>query len=724
MKWFKNLNISTKLILGFVTVSFISILVGFVGFRGFNKLIANTDNIYNKSLIGLEIIAEVQNGVLASRGDTRAAMDTKIPEERKLYLNSVRKLTDEADKAIDKFCQMDLDNNAKSLAEQFKLNWQTYKEEREVGINLLLQDKNVEAAAVFDNKARTYLTNARKSLDKLIGQVKDKAIETMNAGKEDADTEKIILLVIIGIGFSLSLLLGVIISRIISVPIKKLTVIADKLESGEMEVEINYNNNDEIGLLSSAFKKMAEKISIQLQYLENIPTPVLAIDKDYSVQFMNKSGAGVLHKEVKDIIGLKCYDLFLTAHCQTENCALHKAMKNNRVYTEETIAHPAGNEIPILYTGAPLKNKKGEIFGALEAVTPITEIKEMQVYLDRSTNKMMSAMEQFANGDLTVKVVPEREDDNIGRLFNSFNRSVSGINNMIKKVNEVIDAVASASSQISSSSEELAAGANEQSSQTLEVASAIEEMTRTILETTQNTGQTAESAKNAGTIAIEGGRIVNETISGMNSVAEIVRKSAETVQELGKNSYQIGAIIEVIDDIADQTNLLALNAAIEAARAGDQGRGFAVVADEVRKLAERTTKATKEIASMIQKIQKETDGAVSSIIKGTAEVEKGKALADQAGHSLEQIIISAREVEDMSIQVAAASEEQSATAEQISKNIDGINNVSRQSAEGVQQMARAAEDLNRLTNKLQEMVSTFKIDIDPLKQKNVSYNYN
>ncbi|MHB9041660.1 MAG: methyl-accepting chemotaxis protein, partial [Melioribacteraceae bacterium] len=192
--------------------------------------------------------------------------------------------------------------------------------------------------------------------------------------------------------------------------------------------------------------------------------------------------------------------------------------------------------------------------------------------------------------------------------------------------------------------------------------------------------------------------------------SEVVKQSAETVQTLGKSSDQIGEIVQVIDDIADQTNLLALNAAIEAARAGEQGRGFAVVADEVRKLAERTTKATKEIATMIKQIQKDTEGAVQSMSRGTEEVEKGKVLADKAGQSLKQIISGAQDVVDMSTQVAAASEEQSSAAEQISKNIEAISNVTQESAAGVQQIARAAEDLNRLTVNLQELVLRFKID--------------
>jgi methyl-accepting chemotaxis protein len=256
----------------------------------------------------------------------------------------------------------------------------------------------------------------------------------------------------------------------------------------------------------------------------------------------------------------------------------------------------------------------------------------------------------------------------------------------------------------------MAAGAQEQSSQTNEVAGAVEQMTKTILETTKNASIAAESAKNAGAIAKDGGKVVIETIKGMNRIAQVVSKSAETVQALGKSSDQIGEIVQVIDDIADQTNLLALNAAIEAARAGEQGRGFAVVADEVRKLAERTTKATKEIATMIKQIQKDTSGAVASMEEGTKEVELGKKLADKAGESLEQIIKGADQVVDVITQVAAASEEQANAAEQISKNVEGISNITNESAAGVQQIARAAEDLSRLTINLQEQISKFKLD--------------
>jgi len=331
-------------------------------------------------------------------------------------------------------------------------------------------------------------------------------------------------------------------------------------------------------------------------------------------------------------------------------------------------------------------------------------------YLQECVQQMLVDMESFSNGDLTVKLYCEGKDELITSLFTGFNNTVNHIKDTITKVSEAVQAAASAANQISSSAEQMAAGAQEQSAQTSEVASAVEEMTKTIVETTRNTENASKASRLAGKVAKDGGYVVEQTINGMNKIEEVVSRSADTVHELGKSSDQIGEIAQVIDDIADQTNLLALNAAIEAARAGEQGRGFAVVADEVRKLAERTTKATKEIADMIKKIQNDTNGAVESMQRGKEEVEKGKQFALKAGDSLNEIITGADSVVDLVTQVAAASEEQSSTAEEISKNIESINNVIHESANGIQQIALASEDLNRLTINLQEIVSQFKVD--------------
>ncbi len=356
-----------------------------------------------------------------------------------------------------------------------------------------------------------------------------------------------------------------------------------------------------------------------------------------------------------------------------------------------------------------LKQEKESVERKVEEAVAAAE--EETTYLHDSVAELLAEMDRFADGDLTVTVTA-RKNDTIGTLFVGFNRAVTNIRSIIQKVADAVSATASASNEISSSTEEMAAGAQEQTQQAGEVTRAVEEMTSTIKETTVNAGAAAKTAKNAGNTAKEGGRVVLETINGMARIAMVVKKSAETVVALGRSSDQIGEIIQVIDDIADQTNLLALNAAIEAARAGEQGRGFAVVADEVRKLAERTTKATKEIAGMIKQIQRDTKEAVSSMSQGTKEVESGKALTDRAGESLNEIISGADQVVEMATMVATTSEEQAGASELIARNIEAISSVTQESASGIQQIARAAEDLNRLTQNLEGLLQTFILTSD------------
>jgi methyl-accepting chemotaxis protein len=505
-----------------------------------------------------------------------------------------------------------------------------------------------------------------------------------------------------------SIIFAFFMGRYIAKPVKGLVAAADEIAAGNFTAKLNtLNSNDEIGKLSHSLKKMTDivldKIFWYEQILDSIPMPLSVTDTQMKWTFINKATENILGKKRVDIIGADCSKLG-TDICNTENCGVECLKKGKKTSYFSDKNQNKEFQVDTAY----LKNSKGEDIGHIEVVQDISNVKEQEKYLSESTNKILIAMEKFADGDLTVNLEVKNDDD-IGKVFKGFNKLVDNVGNIIFQVSEAVLATASASNEISSSTEQMAAGAQEQSAQASEVAAAVEEMAKTILETTKNASSATEASSTAGFIAKEGGSVVTQTIDGINRIADVVKQSAATVQQLGKSSDQIGEIIQVIDDIADQTNLLALNAAIEAARAGEQGRGFAVVADEVRKLAERTTKATKEIALMIKQIQKDTSGAVESMKQGTIEVENGKELANKAGDSLRQIITGADNVVNIVTQVAAASEEQSATAEQISKNIEAINNVTHESASGIQQVARSAEDLNRLTQNLEDLISRFKM---------------
>jgi methyl-accepting chemotaxis protein len=324
-------------------------------------------------------------------------------------------------------------------------------------------------------------------------------------------------------------------------------------------------------------------------------------------------------------------------------------------------------------------------------------------------SEIAGASERIAANDLTVTIEPKSEADTLGT---SFKKMVINLTTMVRQLTDNSTQLVSAANEIASSSEQMSRGATSQTDQVTQISTAIEEMTATIVESSKNAGDATEGSRNAADTANSGGQIVNETIHGMQRIADVVRESSESIEKLAKSAEQIGEIISVIDDIADQTNLLALNAAIEAARAGEQGRGFAVVADEVRKLAERTGKATDEITNMIKGIQSETEEAVSSMQTGIQEVDKGRELADKAGNSLNEIVTVSQQVQNMIQQIATATEEQSTAAEQISKNIDNVSSVARESASGAEQSATAAEELNRQAEGMQEMVGQFKISQD------------
>jgi methyl-accepting chemotaxis protein len=322
--------------------------------------------------------------------------------------------------------------------------------------------------------------------------------------------------------------------------------------------------------------------------------------------------------------------------------------------------------------------------------------------------RVANAMSRIADGDLSQQLKIYANDE-IGELGRSINRMQSSIGEMIASITTTTAEVANSANMLCTVSEMGVSNAQEIASQAGTIATASEEMAATSNEISQNCCTAAESSRQGSDLATEGASVVQVTVTGMNRIAERVKETAATLEGLGARSDQIGEIVGTIEDIADQTNLLALNAAIEAARAGEQGRGFAVVADEVRALAERTTKATKEIAQMIRAIQNETKGAVSSMEEGVNEVERGTVDAGKSGTALEQILNQINAVSMEINQIATTSEEQTATTIEITNNIQQITEVAQMNASCSNDAVGAARELVTHAENLQSLVSRFKV---------------
>jgi len=307
-------------------------------------------------------------------------------------------------------------------------------------------------------------------------------------------------LTVVFIAILIGIILAYFITKLITDPIEALSKGAEAFGNGETNVTIDVKSEDETGLLGKAMNKMIEQIELQISYLDNLPTPVIIIDKEYNIQYMNEFGCKLVGKSKEDCVSSKCYNLMHADHCNTDQCRLHQAMNDRQEHGSEQVARPNGKELDIMYTGTPIIDKNGELLGAMEFVADISNVKEAEKYLDRSTDTIMKAMEKVAEGDLTVSAVPEKTDDNIAKLFEAFNKTVQNLKTMTNHIKDAVAATASASTQISSSAEEMAAGAQEQSSQTGEVATAMEEMTSTIVETNKNTNLAAVNSKRKLTI--------------------------------------------------------------------------------------------------------------------------------------------------------------------------------------------------------------------------------
>ncbi|WP_341521676.1 methyl-accepting chemotaxis protein [Pseudomonas sp. G.S.17] len=320
----------------------------------------------------------------------------------------------------------------------------------------------------------------------------------------------------------------------------------------------------------------------------------------------------------------------------------------------------------------------------------------------------LQIVERVASGDLSNNLTIDRKDE-LGKLQGSIQRMTVSLRELIGGIRDGVTQIASAAEQLSAVTEQTSAGVNSQKVETDQVATAMHEMTATVQEVARNAEEASEAAVAADQQAREGDRVVNEAIAQIERLAAEVGNSTEAMSELKRESDKIGSVLDVIKSVAQQTNLLALNAAIEAARAGEAGRGFAVVADEVRSLAQRTQKSTEEIEQLISGLQSGTQ-QVATIMDNSRELTVSSVdLTRRAGNSLENITRTVSAIQAMNQQIAAAAEEQSATAEEINRSILNVRDVSEQTAASSEETAASSVELARLGSHLQVLVSKFRV---------------
>ena len=708
------MTIKLKLALGFFTLVLLIGLLGLYSNRALEIQSHALDKLIHEDLTYYQITRQVTESLLLHNRHTKMVfLNMGNQQVQENYAAKIKEQSDIVRPLLDQLAKLtaeddDLGSDIKRIASKIQEHYREYYTGLSQAVDQAQKNSSLtpqQADALMDPYKKAVL-DLEAGVDKLAAAsqlmmrtVSEKTQKTL------AKEKNTLAGVAIG-GIILAALLAAGITLSITRPLARIVGAVSGVARGDFDQSLDVERKDEIGHVARSIKNMVTttqdalkemaRISRSIReghltqrgdatkfqgefsrlildtntladalvgFFDSLPTPVMAIDNDFNILYMNTAGAKVGGTTPGKLAGSKCFNHFRTGDCNSDKCACRQAMRSRSKKDSSTRANPGGIvNLDIDYIAVPILDGEGKVKGAFEIVLDQTQVRAAQ-------RQILAAADNTA---------------------------------------AAVDRLSSAAEELSAQVEQSSRGADEQRAMTIEAATAMEEMNATVMEVARNASSAAASADDAKNHAQNGEHMVEQVVKAIGTIQTHSSKLTENIHSLGMQAAEIGKVMTVITDIADQTNLLALNAAIEAARAGDAGRGFAVVADEVRKLAEKTMLATKEVGDAITSIQKATETNVRDMAQTEKAVHEGTGLAEQAGQALGDIVRIVEATADQVRNIATASEEQSAASEQISRSVDAINRISSETADAMGQSARAITELADLAGQLSVLVGDMR----------------
>ncbi|SEI37602.1 methyl-accepting chemotaxis protein [Nitrosomonas eutropha] len=692
----QNMTIKSRLIFVIGLLSLLLISVGAVGLYGLNQSKAQLETIYQDRVVVLGHFSEILDKLQQVRMHALLAGNSRDTAVARQRAGQVIEEDSGISDLWQKFSQTYLIPEEQSLANRFTEQWRAYQAARNQTLNHAVNGNFDAAMETTLQDAGPKYESVHDTLMQLIELQENVTAQEYEQLQANASKMIMTMFLLAALGILLAGVIGFVLIRTISRSIDQAVQVADGIANGHLDQHIEVTGHDEISVLLKSMRKMVEVLNSFVAAQQKMQQQHEAGAISYRIPAGKFPGSyGEIASAVNDLaaahIAVKMRVVEVVSHYAQGDLSVdmdrlpgEKAKVTEAVDKVKNSLQSVNTEIRNLVEGAVAGDfsRRGNADKyQYEFQSMVNNLNRLMQTCETSLEDVIRIMDALADGDLTQKITREYQGM-FARMKDDSNVTVGQLASIVRQIKEAAGLITTASKEIADGNTDLSQRTEEQAANLEETAASMEELTSTVRQNADNARQANQLAASASDVAMKGGKVVGEVVQTMSAIND--------------SSKKIVDIISVIDGIAFQTNILALNAAVEAARAGEQGRGFAVVATEVRTLAQRSAAAAREIKDLIS----------NSVHK----VEDGTQLVDQAGKTMEEVVLSVKRVTDIMGEISAASQEQSQGIEQVNQAITQMDEITQQNAALVEQAAAASESMREQAEQLSRAVAVFKLE--------------